>query len=210
MEERENPAMLRLFVAIVLPENVKEEIEKAQKRFRAALPGNSVRWTRRDQFHLTLKFLGDVAESRAAGLIEMLRDIGRRYPAMKLQAERIGFFPDARRPRVLWAGVNDDAGVLGRFQEAVESAVRDFTGEEAVSERRERVSKEKFIGHVTLGRIPRIDRREAEALAGTARGLSAQFFGGWLAETFELIRSELSSAGARYTTLAAFRLSGNG
>lgn len=209
MENGGAPAALRLFVAIVLPENIKEEIEKAQKRFRSALAGNSVRWTGRDQFHLTLKFLGNITESRAAALIETLRDVGRHFPAMNLRAERIGFFPDVRRPRVLWAGVHDEKGVLPQFQRAVESAVTGFIAESAAVGRREHVSEEKFVGHITLGRIPRINRGEAEALSGAARAMSAPFFGEWLTEAFELIRSELSSAGSRYTTLAAFRLSGN-
>lgn len=206
---RENGgATLRLFVAIVLPENIKEEIEKARKRFRAASPGNAIRWTRREQFHLTLKFLGNVAESRAAALTEALREVGRRFAAMNLRAERIGFFPNARRPRVLWVGVNDDKGVLAQFQNAVELAVANFSPKNPTPARREHVSDEKFVGHVTLGRIARIGRGEAETLAGIARGLSTQFFGEWLADTFELIRSELSSAGAHHTTLAAVRLSG--
>lgn len=201
--------VLRLFVAISLPEAVKDEIEKAQKQFRAALPGNSIRWTKHEQFHLTLKFLGNVAEARVAQLIENLQDVGRRFPVMELRAEKIGFFPDARRPRVLWAGVENENDTLGRLQTAVELAVRDVILQNTASARPEHVSKEKYVGHVTLGRIERINRWDAEALSGTARSQSEQFFGNWLAEDFELIRSELSAVGARYTTLARIPFSGN-
>src|SRR4051812_30141329 len=91
---------LRLFVAISLPNGVKDEIEKAQKEMRDALPGNFMRWTNREQFHLTLKFLGNVASSRVAELTEILREACGQFSALRLRAERIGFFPDARFPRV--------------------------------------------------------------------------------------------------------------
>jgi hypothetical protein len=51
------PERYRLFIAIALPEPVRHAIEKAQEGLRAALPAKSIRWTRTDQFHLTLRFL---------------------------------------------------------------------------------------------------------------------------------------------------------
>ena len=56
------PETLRLFIALTVPEDVKTEIEKAQAALRRALPEGRVRWTKREQLHLTLKFLGDVHE----------------------------------------------------------------------------------------------------------------------------------------------------
>jgi RNA 2',3'-cyclic 3'-phosphodiesterase len=199
----------RLFVAISLPEAVKNEIEKTQRELRAALPRGVVRWTKREQFHLTLKFLGDVAELRAAELIEALRTACRHFSALRLRAAGIGFFPDARRPRVIWAGAQDDAGALLRVQQSVEASVKDFATEDS-AERRDlppgRRSQE-FTGHVTLGRIQRIQRADAEILVKAAARAAGQFFGEWTADTVELIRSELSSAGSRYTTIAAIPLS---
>lgn len=190
--------VLRLFVAISVPENVKDEIEKAQKELRAALPGKFVRWTKRERFHLTLKFLGSVAESHLAGLIEALRVACLDFTMLRLRAERIGFFPDMQFPRVVWTGVQDGEDTLPQLQQAVETAVKNFTLEKP---------GQKFAGHVTLGRIQSIKRPQAEILAKQALSMADKFFGEWAAEKIELIRSELLPGGSRYTTLAAIPLS---
>lgn len=200
MEGRDASAgTIRLFVAISLPDSVKDEIEKAQRRLWDSFPNKSVRWTKREQFHLTLKFLGNVRESLVSGLISALRESCMRFSELQLRAERIGFFPDARFPRVLWVGVRDEKCQLIPLQSEIEEAVKSFTDERP---------EKRFTGHVTLARLLRIERREAEALAKLTSGMSQRFFGGWVAGKIELIRSELSSSGSRYTTLADIPLSG--
>jgi 2'-5' RNA ligase len=214
-EERKARAF-RLFVAISPPEAVKDEIEKAQRQLGDALPGKFVRWTKREQFHLTFAFLGDVAEARVAELIEALRNVCRNFLPLRLRAERIGFFPDTRYPRVVWAGVQDEKGVLERLHEAVAAALEFLITENAVQPgsagvppaRRQRSQDEAFIGHITVGRIQDLKRPEAEVLAKLALGMTTRFFGEWVADNVELIRSELSSGGSRYTTLATIPFSG--
>ena len=199
MEDGSAAAALRLFVAISLPDTVKEEIAKAQREMRSVLPGSFMRWTKREQFHLTLKFLGNVAEARVGELTEALRGACNPFPSLKLRAERIGFFPDMRSPRVAWAWVHDEKELLPRLQQAIEASVQPFT--------RERAEKN-FTGHVTLARIQGIKRPQAEMLSKFALGVTERFFGEWMADKVELIRSELSPGGARYTTLTEFPLSG--
>ena len=205
MEEREskiedggtNTGAVRLFVAIVLPDEVKDKIEKTQGEMRRALSSGGVRWTRREQFHLTLKFLGNVEISRVAELTESLRNACLDFTALRLRAGRIGFFPDMRRPRVVWAGVRDEKDILPRLQLAIETATENFTKERPEG---------KFAGHVTLGRIQRIQRQQAEILTRLALSMEERFFGDWVAGQVELIRSELSSSGSHYTTIAAIPL----
>ena len=119
-EDGSGAAALRLFVAISLPDAVEEEIEKVQQEMRKELRGNVMRWTKREQFHLTLKFLGNVAEARVGELSESLREVCVAFGAMRLCAGRVGFFPDARFPRVMWVGVRDEQDGLSRLQEAIE------------------------------------------------------------------------------------------
>src|SRR5436853_393662 len=97
----------RLFIAMTVPDAVKAEIEKAQAELRAALPG-VVRWTKRGQFHLTLRFLGNVPADRVELLTRAVRDVCAGFAALRLRAERIGCFPDLRFPRVIWAWVHDE------------------------------------------------------------------------------------------------------
>lgn len=206
MENGEKPETFRLFVAISPPEDVKDRIEKAQQQLRRAMPGNIVRWTKREQFHLTLKFLGNVAATRVKELTEALHSAGRGAGALRLRAERIGFFPGARVPRVLWVGVHDEQNLLPRLQQRIEMSVEKFMAEDIASPPGRRRSQEAFVGHITLGRIQRIRRSESEVLSKAAADPADLFFGEWTANHVELIRSELSSSGSRYTTLAEIPL----
>ncbi len=187
----------RLFVAVAIPEGVKVKMEAAQADLRHVLPERSVRWARREQFHLTLRFLGDVEPARVEALGEAIRAACRGFGPLYLRAERVGFFPDLRYPRVAWVGVQDQAEQLPRLQQAVEAATEGFTTQE---------KEERFTGHVTLARIKGIKRLEAEALANAAAGLADRLFGEWTAYQIELMRSELLPQGARHSTLTAIAL----
>lgn len=189
----------RLFIAVPIAESVKTEIEKAQDELRRAVPADCVRWTRREQYHLTLKFLGSVGVSNVETLAAMLRQACGSFRALDLKARRIGFFPNAHRPRVIWVGMQDARGQLPLLQSAVESLCEPFTQEKSLKE---------FSGHVTLGRIKIIKRPQAEALARAALTMADQIFGEWTAGEVELIRSRLSPDGSSYNTIAAAPLQG--
>jgi 2'-5' RNA ligase len=192
MPDTTTPTFLRLFIAISLPAIVKDEIEKAQGEMRRALPPECVRWTKREQFHLTLKFLGNVEAPRLSALVDALRNVSKNFSTLHLRAERIGFFPEARSPRVIWVSVHDERELLPRLQAAIESAVQGFTTEQPEG---------KFTGHVTLGRVKSIKRPQAEILAQLASRLARRQFGDWTVDQVELIRSELSSSGSHYTVI---------
>jgi len=190
---------LRLFIAIAIPEGVKAKIEGAQEELRRALPDCNARWTRPEQFHLTLRVLGEVEESRVDALGEGIRAACHGFTPLHLRVEGVGCFPDLRRPRVLWTGVRDEAGQLLRLQEAVTLVTRDFTSEQ---------KEEHFTGHVTLARFKGIRPTEAKALGSAVSAIADRLFGEWTAHRIELMRSELLPQGARHTTLAAIALGG--
>ena len=187
----------RLFAAIPVPEEVKASIILARDELRAKLPAAAASWTRPENMHLTLRFLGDTEESRIeslkAGLAEALAGFGE----LPLISERLGCFPDLRYPRVIWAWVYDDAERLAQLQGRVAQATDAFTDEPAES---------RFTGHITLARVRQIRRTEAEIIASFVNGAVTRKFGPWTADRVNLIRSELSPGGSRYTTLAEVRL----
>jgi 2'-5' RNA ligase len=189
--------LFRLFIAVTIPEGIKTKIEAAQAELRRVLPERSVRWTRREQFHLTLKFLGDVNAGRVETLGETLRAACRGFGALHLRAERVGCFPDLRYPRVVWVGVQDQAKQLPLLQAAIERAAQEYTTEEKEAQ---------FTGHVTLARIKGIKRLEAEALGKAVAGMADRLFGQWTACQVEIMRSELLPQGARHSSLASIAL----
>jgi 2'-5' RNA ligase len=197
MAETNQADQWRLFLAISIPEAVKTRIERTQSALRSELAAGRIRWTPREQLHLTLHFLGNVSPQKVEALAETVRSACLGFAPLHLSAERIGFFPNPRRPRVVWVGVGDHGAHLPRLQRALVAAVAPFTTETA---------KEDFIGHVTLGRVKSLSRTEAERLADAAGGAADQFFGEWDAGQVELFRSQLSAQGAVHTLagVAAF------
>ena len=188
---------VRLFIAVMIPDEVKTEMEKAQADLGRGLAAGRIRWARRGQFHLTLRFLGNVEAQRVGQLIEAVRGACQGFPGLQLRAQGVGFFPDLRFPRVIWVGVRDERDHLERLQLAVQNSVRDFTTQEP---------EEKFTGHVTLGRIKGIKREEAKTVTKLAATLASRSFGEWTADKLQIMRSELSSEAAHHTVLATLLL----
>jgi len=114
-----------------------------------------------------------------------------------LRAEGVGFFPNSRSPRVIWVGINDREGRLVSLQQQIETAVGQFSPEPG---------EKNFTGHATLGRLKNPRPADIRDLAARAQSLEKRLFGEWTAHEIEIIRSELSPAGARYTSLAVIRL----
>jgi 2'-5' RNA ligase len=126
--------MIRLFVALALPDDVAESLLAIQ----SGVPG--ARWMSREQLHLTLRFIGEVDESDAAGIDEALAAIS--APQFSLELKGVGEF-GGRNPRALWSGVAGD-GALIHLQRKVESAMQRL-GLPA--------EERKFTPHVTLARL---------------------------------------------------------
>ena len=197
MADDSSTRKLRLFVAIPMPEAVRNEITGVQQEMRRLVAHDAIRWAKPGQFHLTLRFLGDVPVERVSALQEAVKAVCAGVPAPRLRAQGVGFFPKARSPRVIWTGVNDSDGRLGDLQKKIEVAVQPFA---------EKPAAEKFAGHVTLGRVKFLRQPEIEKLAAHAQAVKDRLFGEWTAKEVELIRSDLLPSGASHTLLAAFRL----
>jgi RNA 2',3'-cyclic 3'-phosphodiesterase len=193
----DKPQFNRLFVALAAPDVVKSEIEKAQHELRQALPDGSVRWTSSEHFHLTIRFLGNVALDRIDALSDKLRLTCRDFAPMKVRAERIGFFPEHGFPRVIWVSVGDDHQQLVHLHRAIQTSTLEFTSEPAENE---------FAGHITLGRAKRISRNEANILTGFAMRMHQRSFGEWTVNSLELLKSDLLPDGAHHTVLTTIPL----
>jgi len=197
MADDDSAEKLRLFVAIPIPEPVREEMIRVQRELQPLAPPDSVRWTKPDQLHLTLRFLGSVPIHSVAALENSLAGACAGFRPFHLSAKGIGFFPDVHAPRVIWVGIEDGDKILADLQAAVERALSPFA---------ENPVPERFLAHATLGRFQKYRRHRTERLVPRALAHDGHSFGDWQVEGIGLFRSELSPAGARHTSLATFRL----
>ncbi|HMD96837.1 MAG TPA: RNA 2',3'-cyclic phosphodiesterase [Terriglobia bacterium] len=184
---------MRAFVAIELPPAVQGELRRQQAAFRAVAP--EARWTRPEGVHITLKFLGEIDGGRVEKVVDTLAALGP-LAEFWIEVRDFGFFPDARRPRVFWAGVHAPAD-LTALAGRVEGAMGDlgFAREERA-----------FTPHLTLARfkIPR-PQPDLAALVETQRHLS---LGRFQVSGFFLFESRLSPQGAEYRKVAGFPMEG--
>jgi 2'-5' RNA ligase len=193
------PAFLRLFIALAIPRNVQQEIGRVQSQLQRSSPRGAIRWTRPEQFHVTLKFLGDVPATQVEALKVSVSRVCAGLPAIQLSAHGIGFFPNIQRPRVVWAGAGDDEGQLAELHRQLDEAARPFAPAE---------KPERFTGHVTLGRFKPGHPAAIEKLLARAEIHRQRRFGDWEAGQVDIFRSELTSVGAMHSLLASFPLAG--
>ena len=184
---------MRLFVALDIPETILHSLAKLSRQFQAICP--RARWVRLDGAHLTLKFIGETPPDRAERIGAALRQTPAAGP-VELRFAGLGFFPDTRRPRVLWAGIETSAA-LRALAASIETQLEPLG---IPRETRE------FQPHITLARFDSPKRLEPLRTAVEKLGLPE--FGRATAEEFHLYQSVLKRGGAEYTRLATYRLSG--
>jgi 2'-5' RNA ligase len=111
---------MRCFVAVELPDSVRHRL--AELRTHLAALDTLVRWTRDDQIHLTLKFIGEVPDARIAGLCEAVKRTSAAMSPFELEIRSAGCFPPHGPPRVIWAGVTGPPPELLAVHAAIEAA----------------------------------------------------------------------------------------
>lgn len=183
---------MRLFVAVNLPPPLRDAIHAAAAPLRAG--GLAIRWVDPDGIHLTLKFLGEVADGRLAELIAALERACQGARPFPLEVNGFGAFPTPARARVVWVGC-EAAPPLELIQHGVERAFADLGFP---------VEGRPFRPHLTLGRA-KADTR------GGVRGLDDGLAELRFADTFtvasvDLMESTLTPRGARYTVRHAVTL----
>ncbi len=184
--------MIRAFLAIDPPEEILQEIGRIQERLQRMIRGE-VRWVRPEAIHLTLKFFGDIPEGAIADIAAVVEKAAAAAAPLALSIGGAGVFPDQRRPRVLWLGMDGDVPRLLSLQKKVEEGlgIVGFPAEERP-----------FRPHLTLARI-----KSSRGLTGLERALEkgeGYTAGEFTASGIGLIRSELTPRGAVYTRLKWF------
>lgn len=192
-------AALRLFVAIEPSELVRRRLAglRADLERMADRAHGEVKWVATENVHLTLHFLGAVPEDRLDGVKEAIAAAAGSAAPLHLELKGAGGFPNARRPRVLWAGLSGDLVPLAKLVEELGRRLGPlgFPADERP-----------FSPHLTLGRAR--DSRGVIGL-GPALASAAEAPGApWRATEVVLFRSYLSPRGPRYEPLVRMALGG--
>ena len=185
---------VRLFIAIELPAAVTTILTIVQNELKSVTPQQTVRWVDPAGIHLTLKFLGEVPVDSQDTLRQALQQAVIGHAPFALNTGRLGCFPNAQKPRVIWLDVERDLQALGALQRSIEQVIAPLGYP---------TEQRAFSPHLTLGRV----RREAQngAIQQLGKVLSESSSPRptqWDVISVNLIRSDLNPTGAVYTTIA--------
>lgn len=185
---------MRMFVAVRPPEQVLDDLAGYVEPRRDV--DSPLRWSRPEQWHITLAFLPSVADGQLDGLTERLAETAAVRSPFELQLAGAGAFPNPARAKLLWAGVSGDtsalAGLAGNLRSAAGRSGTHVEGGE-------------FRPHLTLARIGRpLD------VTRWLRVFDLFASASWEVAEVVLFHSQLGSGPARYTAVERFALSGSG
>jgi len=176
---------MRLFIAINLPPELREAVWVAVESLRRRFDG--IRWSKPEQMHLTLKFLGEVEDGRVSSISQALASAASGVPAFDVAVGELGAFPTPQRPRVVWVGC-EPVPPLELLQHGVEREMAGLGFE---------IEGRAFRPHVTLGRAR--DGADPQALRTLGSALDSLAFADlFRANSVELMQSRLGPAGATY------------
>ena len=180
----------RTFVAIELPTDIRRKVTEHVDQLRQELPDVRASWTRENNIHLTVKFLGDTPIERIEGLSQALERAAKQVEVFEMIVKGCGSFPPNGKPKVLWIGIEDPSGQLNKLHRALEDccAAIGFPRDERA-----------LHPHLTIARL-----RQAHGASRLAELHRETHFDpvSVMVKDVCLIRSELSSEGSRYTVIA--------
>jgi 2'-5' RNA ligase len=190
----------RLFVALEPPDLVRRRLAALADELRrgAGRAGGEVRWVAPENVHLTLQFLGGVPEERVPAVEAALRDAAAEAGRpLALSVHGAGGFPNARRPRVIWAGLAGELVPLAALVSALGArlAKLGYAPEDRP-----------FAPHLTLGRAR--EGRGAPGFAGALAAAAQAEPTSWRVSELVLFESHLSPHGPRYEAVARIALPG--
>jgi RNA 2',3'-cyclic 3'-phosphodiesterase len=188
---REEQERLRAFLAFEVSPEVRENLLKVEEELGKTRA--DIKLVEKENLHFTVKFLGEIPESMVDEVDRRLRPLALRR--MEVGVRGLGAFPDARRPRVVWAGVapQDLPSVSSAGQQVIDAL-------EGIGETDDRG----FHPHITVARVR--SPRNMEALTSLIRECSAKEFGRTTITALKLKSSDLTPSGPTYRDIKEYNL----
>ena len=188
---------VRSFIAIELPEETKKGLRGLQAQLKAGSQA-PVKWVDPAHIHLTLKFLGNVAEDRMEEITAAMTQAVQGTSYFSLEVRELGVFPNPGRVQIVWVGVSGEVAKLAHLQQRIESGLE---GLGFPPEGR------RFTPHLTLARVrdqatPDERARLGQLIADTEFEAAHSF----MVEAVNLMKSQLTREGPIYTRISSTEL----
>lgn len=184
---------MRLFYCLELPPTVRAELDRIAQPLRKTEA--RVTWVRPENFHITVKFLGEVEPSAVDALKALGAQAAEKFPKSEIVFDTVGAFPTPHRPRVLWIGSHQAPQAIFDLQAHLERELAKMGFE----------VERHFAPHVTIGRVKDEHTVRVGHLAHMISQI-APFACQAQITNLTLMESQLSPGGALYTPVATWEL----
>ena len=184
---------IRSFIAVLISDDLKRRIAVVQEDFKKAAP--DVKWVEEENFHITMKFLGDTRTDELDAIREAIEAAIGDLPPFAAEISGAGAFPNPRRPRTVWVGITSGVDQLAEIAKRIESAL------ETIGFPKE---DRPFKAHITIGRVK--DDRGVGKLAGALQEAESVQLGTVNVASVAIMKSELRREGPIYSVLGEISL----
>ncbi len=178
---------MRVFLAFDIPDDIKTQIHDIIKEKGKQIQG--VKWVERENLHITCKFLGEINNHQLEELKRSLNESFNKNERIKINLKGFGAFPNFKRPRVLWIGVDGEKEKLISVWEKIE----DITRKLKIGE-----SEKDYIPHLTLGRVKVPIAVNSDFISYTSREI--------IISSIVIYQSTLTPRGPIYTNIGEIKL----
>ncbi|MFA5746837.1 MAG: RNA 2',3'-cyclic phosphodiesterase [Candidatus Paceibacterota bacterium] len=185
----------RLFIAINLPERIKNRFESYENSW-TDLPA---KWTKPYNLHITVLFLGNVAEENIPAVLEIAKGLAEKYPPMQIKLNKISYGPPKKvPPRMVWITVEKNE-LLAQLKNDLEKVLTEQNVHFQIEDRG-------FNPHITFARLNNFELRQMnpEEVPQIDEDINFDFE----AKKIDVMESELKKSGSRYEVLGSFDLKG--
>jgi 2'-5' RNA ligase len=190
-------ALIRSFIAVELPRELKQELAELEAKLKQCSPP-VVKWVDPNNIHITLKFLGEISEDRIDELMLAIEQAAQGIPPFKLAVRDTGAFPNLERVQIIWVGVKGELEKIVQLQKRIESNMEQFGFPR---------ESRPFSPHLTLGRV-RDDAGLNDRLRLGKLLVDTHFIALHNVDVnaINLIKSQLTAAGPIYTRIGSVKL----
>lgn len=183
---------MRVFFGVPVDDEIRSRVREAQDSMRSM--AGKVSWVDPANFHLTLRFIGEVPQTEVEAIGRVVEGVGTGLLPVRLVFRGVGAFPNVRRPRVLWIGLAEGTEALSQLSRELNERLCAEVGLPP--------EDQPFVPHLTIGRV-RVPSA-GDVIAKIIEPLQDQEYGAFWATHFALYQSTLTPRGAIYRILRSY------
>lgn len=184
---------IRTFIAIEMPSSIRRNLAEIRKKLDES--GANVKWVAEKDYHVTLKFLGNVSPRKLENVFAAAESALIKLSPFKISLKGTGSFKRPGRPRVIWAGIDEGAQQLADLAGQIDTALKNIGFEP---------EQRPFAPHITIGRAR--TPITSEPLVALIKEHSEEELGSFTIKNVSVFKSELKPDGPVYTILREFIL----